>query len=137
MLASDDEPVPLHAGERVGHRRLLDVEAIEQLLLRQAFLGPKFEQNRKLTGCETKLLAALVKRARKALSQQAGQIGRRFHTIEGHAYRYARSVMKTSYNAGDEPWEALSSLRFERTLSKALVPSKKPSRRGGGAVTVS
>ncbi len=81
----------------------VDVEPIEQLFLRQALFGPKLEQDGKLTWRETKLLAALVKRARKALRQQAGQVGRRFHTIEGHAYRYARTAMKTSYNAGDGP----------------------------------
>ncbi len=51
---------------------------------------------------QAEFLTALLQGARETPRQQAGQVSRRFHTIEGHAYAYAGRSTKTSYNACNE-----------------------------------
>lgn len=48
-----DQSVALHARERVGHRRLFDIDALKELSLGQSILAPEFEEDRKLPGRKT------------------------------------------------------------------------------------
>jgi len=80
------QAIALHARQRVGHGRLLDIDAGEQLLLRQPVLGPELQQNRKLTRRKTQPCRALLQRAGKALGQLAGEIGSRVHSFRSHFF---------------------------------------------------
>lgn len=44
-----DQPVALHAGQRIGKRRLLHVDSIQQLPLRQSLLMPQFDEDGELS----------------------------------------------------------------------------------------
>ena len=53
MGFADDQPVALHARERIGECRLFDIDSIEQLPLGQAVLMPEFDEDGELSGRET------------------------------------------------------------------------------------
>jgi hypothetical protein len=85
MRPADDQAVAFHASQRVGHRRLFDVEAADQLVLRQSILGPERQQHGKLTRHQAERLDPLGQRpcedAREAIDKVAG----RAVPVESHA----------------------------------------------------
>jgi MFS family permease len=66
VLPAFDQSVALHAGERIGQRRLFHLQPVEQFTLCQPIFVPEFEQHGKLARQEAERIGAACKRLGKA-----------------------------------------------------------------------
>jgi hypothetical protein len=80
-----DQPVALHPGERRRHGRLLDIEAANQILLRQPFLAPELEQHHELRRSEAERAHCLGELAGEQPGDMVGEIAGGAGLEAGHA----------------------------------------------------
>ena len=75
MGAALDQPVALHALERVGHRRLFDIQSLHEVALGQPLFAPEFEQAFELRRCQPHRFDALGQRLGEEPSLVIGEVG--------------------------------------------------------------
>ena len=74
VVTAQDQPVPLHARQGVGHRRLLDPDQRYEIPLRQTVLLPKVKHDWKDSGRQAHWLDTGLKRRRKEAREMIDQV---------------------------------------------------------------
>jgi hypothetical protein len=72
-----NQPVPLHAGEHLCHRRLLDLGEAGEIALRAYAAIPKCDQHRQMSNAEAKRLEPRFAKAGEPTRRETDQVSRR------------------------------------------------------------